>query len=90
MLPLKEQIVALQKLGYSAVLAQARVAHDMILLAIERSGFKSNGTIKGGVVMGALTKDVRRATMDMDIDFIHHSIGREGLRRFIRQINIVR
>lgn len=87
MLTLKEQVDALRAQGYSAVLAQARVVHDAVMLAIERSGFKSNGTIKGGVVMSALTKDLRRATMDMDIDFIHHPISEAGVRRFVSRMN---
>ena len=67
MLSLREQIDELRKLGYGADTAQAKVVHDVVLLAMYRSGFKSNSTIKGGVVMSSLTGDVRRATMDMDI-----------------------
>ena len=55
--------------------AQAKVAHDTILLAMNKSGFKPNGTIKGGVVMSHITNDIRRTTMDMDIAFIHRSIS---------------
>ena len=69
MLSLREQVDVLRKLGYGADTAQAKVVHDVVLLAMHRSGFKSNSTIKGGVVMSSLTGDVRRATMDMDIDF---------------------
>ena len=79
MKPLREQIEELQSKGYSAVLASAKVVHDVILVAISRSGFKVNGTLKGGVVMSALTKDIRRATLDMDIDFIHHPISEAGV-----------
>ena len=60
MKPLKEQIDELRAKGYSALLASAKVVHDVILLAIGRSGFKANGTLKGGVVMSALTRDIRR------------------------------
>ena len=38
MRPLKEQIEELQSKGYSAVLASAKVVHDVILMAIGRSG----------------------------------------------------
>ena len=38
---LKEQIAELQVRGYSAVLASAKVVHDVVLLAISRSGFKA-------------------------------------------------
>ena len=45
MKPLKEQIEELQSKGYSAVLASAKVVHDVVLMAISRSGFKVNGTL---------------------------------------------
>jgi len=32
-------------------------------------------TVKGGVVMSSLTNVVRRATMDMDVDFLHYSLS---------------
>lgn len=83
---LKDQIAELMAAGYSEVLAQAKVVHDAVLLAIGRSGFNANGTLKGGVVMSALTNDIRRATMDMDVDFIHHSISETGVRRFIARL----
>ena len=72
---LKEQIAELRAVGYKALPAQAKVAHDAVLLAMHRSGFKLKSAIKGGVVMSSITGDIRRATMDMDIDFVHHSIG---------------
>ena len=40
MKPLREQIDELRAKGYSAVLASAKVDHDVVLLAIGRSGFK--------------------------------------------------
>ena len=86
MKPLKEQIEELQSKGYSAVLASAKVVHDVILVAIGRSGFKVHGTLKGGVVMSAITKDIRRATLDMDIDFIHHPISEAGVKRFVSRL----
>ena len=84
---LREQIEELQSKGYSAVLASAKVVHDVVLMAISRSGFKVNGTLKGGVVMSALTKDIRRATLDMDIDFVHHPISDAGVRRFVNRLS---
>ena len=83
---LREQIDELRAKGYSAVLASAKVVHDVVLLAIGRSGFKTKGTLSGGVVMSALTKDIRRATLDMDIDFIHHPISAVGVRRFVNRL----
>ena len=68
---IKEQIAALRKVGYRLPTAQMKVAHDIILLAMHRCGFKKSSTIKGGVVMSHMTGDIRRTTMDMDIAFVH-------------------
>lgn len=85
-LSLREQIDELRRRGYGADTAQAKVVHDVVLLAMHRSGFKSNSTIKGGVVMSSLTGDVHRATMDMDIDFIRYSLGKPAVVRFVRRL----
>ena len=70
-----------RKEGYSDQNAEARVCQDIVLKAIAESDLSRNVTIKGGVVMSALTKDIRRATLDMDIDFVHHPISDAGVRR---------
>ena len=44
------QIAELSYAGYRIAEAQAKVAHDAILLAAYKSGFKKNCTVKGGVV----------------------------------------
>ena len=80
---LKEQIAELMAAGYKALTAQAKVAHDAVLLAMHRSGFKLKSAIKGGVVMSSITGDIRRATMDMDIDFVHHSISIRSIEQFV-------
>ena len=46
-----------------------------------------NVTIKGGVVMRSITGDVRRATRDIDFDFIKYSIEEEAIRNFINKLN---
>ena len=86
---LKEQIAELRAAGYKALTAQAKVAHDAVLLAMHRSGFKLKSAIKGGVVMSSITGDIRRATMDMDIDFVHHSISMRSIEQFVRGLNRV-
>ena len=73
--------------GYSSATANARIAHDLILNAIKLAGFKEKVTIKGGVVMSGMSKDVRRATMDMDLDFLHYSLGEAAVRRFVTKLN---
>lgn len=60
--------------GYSERNADARVCQDIVLKAIERSNLGRNVTIKGGVVMRSITGNVRRATEDLDLDFIRYSL----------------
>lgn len=73
--------------GYSDKNAEARVCQDIILLAIAKSPLSRNVTIKGGVVMRSLTQNNRRATQDMDIDFIRYSLSDESINVFIDKIN---
>ena len=54
--------------------AEAKVCQDIVLKALSESSLCRNATIKGGVVMRSITGDSRRATQDMDIDFIRYSI----------------
>jgi len=77
------QIAELSDAGYRIAEAQAKVAHDAILLAAYKSGFKKNCTVKGGVVMCELTKEVRRTTMDIDIDFVRCSISEASIRKVV-------
>lgn len=48
---------------------------------------KSDVTIKGGVVMRSISKNVRRATQDMDIDFIRYSLNEDAIQNFIDELN---
>lgn len=73
--------------GYSRALAISRVCQDVILSKISNSNFSRNVTIKGGVVMMALSKDKRRATQDLDIDFIRYSLDDFSIITFIRKLN---
>ena len=57
---LKDRLVAD---GYSDDAAYAKIAHDIVLKAVQDSGFHDNLTVKGGVVMSSLTDVARRATM---------------------------
>ena len=59
MKPFAEQIEALMELGYGQAAAQAKVAHDAVLLAMDVCGFKKHSTIKGGIVMSHVTNDIR-------------------------------
>ena len=61
--------------GYSEINAEAKVCQDIVLKAIAQSSLNRNITIKGGVVMRSITRNVRRATQDMDLDFIRYSLS---------------
>lgn len=75
--------------GYSDDTADAKIAHDIVLKAVRDSGFHENLTIKGGVVMSGITDVVRRATMDMDLDFMHYPLTNVAIRRFVAGLNRV-
>ena len=87
MKPFSEQIESLVEQGYYQAAAQAKVAHDAVLLAMDVCGFKKSSTIKGGVVISHVTNDARRATMDMDIAFVHRSLSDISIVRFVRRLN---
>ena len=73
--------------GYSEDDAIPKVAQDIILLKIGKSKYSKNITVKGGVVMHNISKDMRRATRDMDIDFIKYSLEDKSIFNFIQELN---
>lgn len=78
-----------QSSGYKYVDASSKVCQDIILLKISKSPFLSNITVKGGVVMHNISNDKRRATRDIDLDFIRYSLDDESIRKFINGLNKV-
>ena len=85
---LRELIDIVRDEGYSQANAEARVCQDIVLKAIAQSSLSRNVTIKGGVVMRSITGDTRRATQDMDLDFIRYSLSDESIHAFIRKLNL--
>lgn len=75
--------------GYNEDNAKARVCQDIVLKAIRESKLSKSVTIKGGILMRNLTKNARRATQDIDIDFIRYSLSDEAIDNFIKEINCV-
>ena len=73
--------------GYSENDAIPKVAQDIILLKIGNSKYSKNITVKGGVVMHNISKNMRRATRDMDIDFIKYSLEDKSILSFIKELN---
>ena len=82
-------VASLKAAGYSPRKAGAKIAHDIVLKAIESAGFHDKVTIKGGVVMSGITGAVRRATIDMDLDFLGYSLGDTSIRRFVQRLDRV-
>ena len=89
MINLKNEIAAYQKEGLSAPLARARVCQDVVLLAISKGSLKRNVTIKGGIVMRSITNSMRRATRDIDLDFVHYPLSEEGINSFVAKLNCI-
>ena len=75
--------------GFSLANASAKICQDIILNKISKSKMNKNVTIKGGVVMYGLSNDRRRATRDLDLDFIKYSLGNESIKKFIDTLNLV-
>ena len=73
--------------GYGDANAQSKVCQDIILKAISSSSLSNNLTIKGGVVMRSKTGNIRRATQDLDIDFIRYSLADESIDMLINKLN---
>lgn len=84
---LREMINGYSEEGLSEVLAASRVCQDIVLKAISEGPLNRNVTIKGGVVMRSLTNNNRRATSDIDLDFIHFPLNDDAIREFVRQLN---
>lgn len=53
------------------------------------SSLTRNETVKGGVVMRSITRNIRRATQDMDIDFIRHSLSDHSIDTFVKKLNSI-
>lgn len=89
MLNIEEMVVKEIENGYGNLNAQAKVCQNIILKAIAESPFNQNITIKGGVVMRSKTKNVRRATQDIDMDFLRYSLSDKAIDEFISTINCI-
>lgn len=84
-----QTIATLLAEGYTEVNVEEKLAQDIVLKAIAQSGLKANMTVKGGVVMATLTHDIRRTTMDLDIDFIRYSLADASIDAMVERLNCV-
>lgn len=78
-----------ERSGYNALNATARTCQDVVLDRIARSSMSRNVAIKGGVLMCAISGSKRRATQDIDLDFLSYPISDEGVKRFIEALSNV-
>lgn len=74
-------------IGYIDEDASSKVCQDLILNAISNSRYAKNITVKGGVVMHNISKDMRRATRDIDFDFIKYSLDDLSIIKFVNEVN---
>lgn len=84
---LLDEVEKIKQEGYSEANAQAKLCQDIIIKAISQSSLNRNVTIKGGVVMRSLSGNVRRATQDIDLDFIKYSISEDSINIFVEKLN---
>jgi len=84
---LQQEIEKIRQEGYRGADAGARLCQDIVLGAIAASSLSRNVTIKGGVVMRSLSGSSRRATQDIDFDFIRYSISDDSIYSFIRKLD---
>lgn len=83
------ELQQLKSEGYSSDNADARFCQDIILKALSQSQLSRNVTIKGGVVMRNISGNARRATQDLDLDFIRYSLADESIAQFVDLINTI-
>ena len=86
---LRDMMESYRKEGLTQELASARVCQDIVLKAIAQGSLNRNVTIKVGVVMRSITHNNRRATRDIDLDFIQYSLGDDAVRNFIEKLNCI-
>ena len=86
---LRKMMQVYQEDGLEVDLASARVCQDIVLMAIANGPLNRNVTIKGGVVMRSITNNNRRATRDIDLDFIHYSLANESIKSFVDKMNCI-
>jgi len=84
---LRDCINEYRKDGYTRVYAMSKVCQDIIISRIYNSKYNEQITIKGGVVMFHLTQNIRRATIDIDMDFINLSIATENIVKIFLELS---
>jgi len=73
--------------GFGYLEASVRTSRDIILVLIAKSSLAERVTIKGGVVMQYISGNSRRATQDLDLDFIKYSLSDESIMQFVAALS---
>lgn len=73
--------------GMTANQAECFACQKIILSKISKSPFADKILIKGGIVMFCRSGNLRRATMDLDFDFIRYDISDSSIRSFVELLN---
>lgn len=89
MIQIAEMIKKAKAEGYDEANAEAKVCQDIVLMLISQTSMNRNITVKGGVVMRSISHDARRATQDIDLDFIRYPLQNEAIHAFIDKLNSV-
>lgn len=89
MVNLKDMMDFYYEEGLTREFASARVCQDIVMKAISEGPLNRNVTIKGGVVMRSITNNNRRATRDINLDFIHYSLSDESIKTFVNKLNCI-
>lgn len=79
----------IKKEGYEGEYVEAKLCQDIILLLISKSVYANNITIKGGVVMRSLSNNTRRATLDIDLDFIKYPLTDDYIDVYYEKADVV-
>lgn len=86
---IQELLEKYQDNGYNYEDASSKVCQDIMLLKLSNSRFSRNITVKGGVVIHNISNDMRRATRDLDLDFIKYSLEDKAIKDFIKVLDAV-
>lgn len=85
---LVELIENKRRKGYIQPIAESLVGQEIIISAISKSSFVDQLALKGGVVMYNISKDARRASRDIDFDFIRYDISKDdSIDAFIKLLD---
>ena len=89
MIKISDLIEKAKKEGYNEANAESKACQDIILSLIAKSHFNGNITVKGGVVMRSISGNSRRATQDIDLDFIRYPLNDNAIISFVERLNSV-